>query len=151
VSTRFADAESEMFAILHDWASNSAFVTLGYALPMRWPGKEELAPDETRHWARVSTQTVISRKVGFVAEGIGGRDQNKFEVAGLLFVQLFAPKTPGAYEDSKVIADDLVSILRKYRSEGTLAFKNVRPAPLNPEPKFYRINVVSETEYEQLD
>lgn len=151
MSTRFPDAESEMFAIVHDWAKNYAPVTLGYVLPVRWPGKEEDAPDETKHWARVSTQTVISRKVGFVAEGIGGRDQNKFEVAGLLFVQLHAPKKPGAYEDSKTISDGLVSLLRKYRSEGTLTFKNVRPAPLNPEPKYYRINVVSETEYEQLD
>lgn len=140
-----------MFAIISDWAKNSAIITLGYELPVRWPGKEEGTPDETKHWARVSTQTVISRKVGFVADGVGGRNRNKFEVAGLLFVQLFAPRKPGAYEDSKHVGDDLVSLLRKYKTEDSLKFVNVRATALPPESKFYRINVVSETEYEQLD
>ena len=123
----------------------------GATVEVRWPGKEEDKPDPTKHWIRVSTQTVHSRKVGFVAEGIGGRDQNKFEVAGLLFIQLFAPKKPGAYNDMKALADGFVRALQKYRS-GTsdLHFVNVRPRQLNPESQFYRINVVAETEYTQL-
>lgn len=149
--TRFPSAEDEMFALIAEYAKNGSPVHLGTQLVVRWPGKEEGKPPLDAHWARVSTQTVFSRKVGFVADGIGGRNRNKFEVSGLLFIQLFAPRKPGAYEDSKHMGDDLVSILRKYRSEESLKFVNVRATALDPETNFYRINVVSETEYEQLD
>lgn len=148
--TRYPSAESEMFAVVADYAVNGAPVHVGAALAVRWPGKEEAKPGE-EHWARVSTQTVISRKVGFVADGVGGRNRNKFEVAGLLFIQLFAPRKPGAYEDSKHMGDDLVSLLRKYKSEESLCFMNVRATALDPEANYYRINVVSEFEYTQLD
>ena len=147
--TTSAEAEDEMFAVISAYAKGGALVHIGEALKLRWPGKEEGVAPEDKHWARVSTQEVISRKVGFVADGVGGRDRNKHEVAGLLFVQLFAPKLPGAYDLSKLMGDDLKSILRKHKGE--VRFVNVRNTALDPEAKFYRRNVVSETEYDQLD
>lgn len=146
-----SEAEDEIFGLVQEYCAEGASVELGYALPMYFPGVIEAAPDKTKFWGRVSTQTVLSRKVGFVADGIGGRDRNKFEVTGLLFVQLFCPRVPGAYNQMKDIGDEMVSVLRGHRSPKSLTFTNSRWTGLPPEDPYFRINVISETEFMQLD
>lgn len=146
-----AEAEAEIFDLIQEYCVDGASVELGYVLEMLFPGVIEAAPDKTKFWGRVSTQTVLSRKVGFVADGIGGRDRNKYEVTGLLFVQLFCPRVPGAYNQMKDIADEMVSVFREHRSPKSLTFKNSRWTGIPPEDAFFRINVISETEFMQLD
>jgi hypothetical protein len=146
-----AQAEGEIFTVVQQYCDDGAPIELGYPLNVFYPGVIEAAPDKTKFWGRVSTQTVLSRKVGFVADGIGGRNRNRFEVTGLLFIQLFCPRVPGTYEQMKRMADDLVTVLRSYRSPKSLTFKNSRWTGLPPEDPYFRVNVISETEFNQLD
>ena len=143
-----ADALDEIYDVLNEaWNANAAAIA-GYVPDIRWPGRfEESAPDVTKHWGRVSTQTVSQEKANLSNEPGG----NRYRTDGLLFLQLFAPLTdPVAFDQMNALAELARNSYRGKQLPGDAWFRNERKRELLPDNKFYRCNVIVEYQYDAL-
>lgn len=130
-------------------AGTSAIV--GYVPEIRWQNVQNRAlPDGSKFWVRVSKDTVFERQATLsVCEGSPG--QRKYTASGLVFVQLFMPKSNAqAYELGQQLAVVARNAFRGKTTPGNIWFRNVRINEINPEELYYRINVIAEFEYDEI-
>lgn len=153
MTTTYTDAIDEMFGKIRTAVNGPINTLLGYKAETRWPFVEEpKKPDNTKIWLRVSTQIVDEQQSTLsTCEGLPG--QKKYETVGLLFVELYLPKSKG---DSGVKGRQAATILRDlFRNAGSgqsgIRYYRARINDgIPPEELFYRLNVVTEYEYDEI-
>uniref|UniRef100_A0AAU6W084 Tail terminator protein n=1 Tax=Pseudomonas phage Pavpe01 TaxID=3138545 RepID=A0AAU6W084_9VIRU len=153
MTTTYTDALDEMFGKIKAAIDGPVNTVLGYKAETRWPFvAEPTKPDNSKIWLRVSTQIVDEQQSTLsTCEGLPG--QKRYESAGLLFIELYLPKAKG---DSGVKGRKVAVILRDL-------FRNAASGPtgityyrarindgIAPEELFYRLNVVTEFEYDEI-
>lgn len=146
-----SQAVDEMFALFNAaWASQTPAIA-GYAPEVRWQGVEEPdSVDGSKFWVRISTQHVFEEQKTFSTE-VAGSGKRRYEVSGLVFVQLFCPKSnPRAFEVGRLLAEVARGAFRGKSTPGNVWFYNVRINELDPEELFFRFNVVGEFEYDEI-
>lgn len=132
------------------WKSQTADI-VGYIPQVLWQGSLQTSiPDGSKFWARVSQQTVTDEQATLsTCEGKPG--QKKYTVRGLVFVQIFCPRSSGqAFQVGQKLAMVARKSFRGQSTAGKVWFRNARIQELPPEELFERFNVVAEFEYDEL-
>lgn len=145
-------ARKAMFALFKTAWDSGSVVIAGYIPEVRYQGVEKIEkPPSNKHWARISTQTVMETQAS-LSNDVFEAGKKRFECSGLIFVQLFAPKSIAAsFDELTKLAQVARDAFRgKKTANNEVWFRNSRINELGPEELFYRINVVSEFEFCEL-
>lgn len=151
MTTTYSEARNqinELFAAA--WKANTAAIA-GYVPNIEWQGVQPRdKPESSKYWARVSVQSVFEEQTTLsTCEGRPG--QKRYTASGLVFVQLFCPKSIiGSFETGGKLAQVAKKAFRGKTTPGKVWFRNCRINELEPEALFYRFNVVTEFEYDEL-
>jgi hypothetical protein len=143
----YIEARDEIFAQLNNIKASLATL-LGYEPIIVYQGVDkETTPDVNKLWLRASIQTVLEGQAT-----LSGNDlTRRYTTDGLLFVQIFIPKSQSqSYAFGLGVAD---LVLKAYRGKSTpncIWFRNVRRQELPQETAWNRINVVAEYEYDEI-
>jgi hypothetical protein len=119
---------------------------------MKWYGREGAAKvDRAKVWVRFSTQHVDDEQKT-LSTCVGEPFQRRWEGAGLIFIQIFLPKTvTNAVPLGRKLAQVAKLAFRKKKTSGGVTFPRVRINDNLPaEELFYRMNVVAEYEFSEL-
>ena len=148
----FDEVRNEIFALFNAaWEANTAAI-VGYVPEVRWQGVQERdLPESSKFWVRVSKQTVFEEQATLsTCEGKPG--QKKYTASGLVFVQLFCPKSNAqAVELGQKLAKVARNAFRGKTTPGKIWFRNARINDgIPPEELYERFNVVTEFEYDEL-
>lgn len=132
------------------WESGSPWI-VGYVPYVYWQGVRDPRPvDMSVYWARVSQQTVDEQR-GSLSNDVGEPGKARYNVAGLIFVQLFCPqKDAASMERGRALAVVARDAFRGHTADGVVWFRNARINELEPESLADRFNVVAEYEYDEL-
>jgi hypothetical protein len=138
----YPDAIDAMFSEVKTGLDAGWPAIVGTMPELRWQGRETTPPpDGGVYWARVSQQTVLERQ-----QTLGKLGERKFESCGLIFVQIFCPRSSvESFEKGRQLAQVARNVFRGQNSG--VWFRNARINELDPEQGFWRFNVVSEYEF----
>jgi len=144
----FVSARSALCAHVDEAWQAGAVGIVGYIPELRFPRivyKEPVNPSV--HWGQVSIQSVMSSQTAFGS----GNKQRRYTEDGLIFIQLFAPKSEieGA-EQQDQLAHIMRAAFRGRSVPGKIWFRNARINDLDPEDEMLRLNVVAEYEYNEI-
>jgi hypothetical protein len=148
MSTTYIPAIDSVFSLFKTAIDAGSTAIIGYVPEIRWPGIESSdKPDETKFWLRISNQSVYEEQTALA----GNDGLKRFTNNGLIFVQLFAPKTSSK---NFVLLKQLAFLVKtafmsKRTSEGVI-LRNARLNELSDEAGFHRCNVVVEYEYDEM-
>lgn len=151
MTATFSQADDEIKgAFWVFWQANAPAI-VGYVPEVRWPNDQERdLPAGEKFWARLSIQTVLSEQTTLAAS-VEGAGKRRYTSSGLIFVQLFCPKSNvEADELGKLLAETAQNSFRGKSTPGKVTFSHVRINPLPPENLFYRYNIVAEFEYDEI-
>lgn len=131
------------------WLLNSALF-FGYIPEVEWYGKESKGKvDRSKVWVRFLTQNVYEEQQT-LSDFVDKPFSRRFEISGLVFVQIFIPKTiANGVIKGRDLAEVARNCFRGRRIDG-IVFRNVRINELPSEELFYRLNVVGEYEFSEL-
>jgi len=150
MTTTYVGARNELHAFFKARFDAVAAGIIGYLPEVVYRNNERpTKPGSDKYWLRVSIQTVFAEQTALgECENVGTR---RYTETGLYFIQIFGPKSDNG-ADGKVAA--LADALREgYRGKATehhIWFRNARINELTPEELFYRSNVVTEFEYDEV-
>ncbi|QBZ71726.1 minor tail protein [Pseudomonas phage KP1] len=132
------------------WDLNSSAVA-GYIPEVRWQGLETTElPDGSKFWCRVSKQT-LEEEQATLSNCEGAPGKKKYTADGLIFVQLFCPKSNSrSFQLGQKLAKIARNAFRGKSTPGGVWFRNVRINELDPENLYHRFNVIAEFEYDEL-
>lgn len=84
----------------------------------------------------------------------GPNQPQRYESAGLVIVQCFGPRNLEEYPDGADVARKLATAAKlAYRGKtlgGCIMLSRCRVNRLDPEPNFYRFNMIAEYEYDEI-
>lgn len=147
----FDQVNDEINALfLAAWNAGSAAIA-GYVPEIRWQGVQYRdLPDGSKFWVRLSKQTVFEEQATLsTCEGVPGK--RKYTASGLVFVQIFCPKSnTQAFELGQKLAKLARNAFRGKSTPGKVWFRNTRINELTPEELYERFNVVTEFEYDEI-
>ena len=147
--TSYGEAVDEIFGIFKTaWDAGSSAIA-GYIPEIRWQGVEQPGkPGNDKFWVRVSQQTVTDAQSTLRNGSCGQR----YTITGLVFVQLFCPKSDSESMDKgrrlSVVTRDS---FRGNSTSGKVWFRNARIIELEPERDFRRFNVSAEYKYDEIN
>lgn len=147
----YPQALDEMFTLFRTaWNANTTAIA-GYIPETRWPDVEETTkPDKDKFWCRVSTQN-FKEQQATLSDCVGVPGKKRFNTVGRIYVQLFCPKSLG---NSKELGDKLAVVARDAfrgkQSPGGVWFRDTTISNLSPEALFYRINVTSDFNFDEI-
>lgn len=149
-TTYIAAVDSMFLAINLAWKAGAAAI-VGYLPEVRWQGIENPdPPDASKYWARVSQQGV-DRHQASLSNNVNGPDKRRFNSAGLIFVQIFAPRSDElGFQRGQGLAVIARDALSRHTADGEVWFRYARVNELPPEEQWHRFNVVAEYEYDEL-
>lgn len=134
------------------WVANAGAI-FGYLPGVEWYGKPEYLNkvDRSKVWVRYSSDNVIEAQAT-LSTCLDEPNVRRYEGSGLIFVQLFIPKT---IDNGVILGRQLAKVARDAfrgkKTEGGVTFHNCRINDnLTPEELFYRMNVVVEYDYDEL-
>lgn len=148
----YTQSNSELYKPIVDLCKSSAVRLLfDYDIDIRWPNNEkDSKPDASKIWLRVSRQTVTNPQTA-IQNNFRGQSARKYTNNGLLFIQIFSPKTNGVFPKVEKLAEMFVKeVFRGKSTEHCIVFRNARFNELPPENDWYRLNVVTEYEYDEI-
>ncbi len=143
----YLQARDEIFAQLNT-AKAAIALLLGYTPPIVYQGiDKESSPDVSKLWFRASIQTVQQPQAT-----LSGNDlKRRYTTDGLLFVQIFIPKSNSQdYKLGLQVAELIQKAFRGKRTENCVVFRNVRFQELPAETAWNRVNVVAEYQYDEI-
>ncbi len=152
MTTEYVVARKEMFALFKETWDAGSLAIAGYIPEVRYQGVEKAEkPPTGKHWARISTQVVTEMQAS-LSNNVFEAGKKRFEVAGLVIVQLFAPKSvaTGFDELAKLGQVARGAFRGRKTASNEVWFYNARINELAPEELFYRINVIAEFEFCEL-
>jgi hypothetical protein len=132
------------------WDAGTSAIA-GYIPAVEWYGAENATPvDREKIWVRFSTQNLLDQQATLSTDaGLPG--QRRYESSGLVFVQLFIPKT---IDNGVILGRQLAQVaknaFRGKTTSGKVQFNNVTIKDLTPEDLFYRFNIVAEYDFDEL-
>lgn len=144
-------AIDEMYTLFNTaWLAGSAAI-VGTVPAIRWDGvEEEAAPPVDAYWCRVSTEEIDASQ-STLKSGIAPNEAQRYTAVGLLFVQLFCPKTDAkAKERGELLAELARNAFRGVETPGGVWFRNPRATPLPSQGNALRFNIVVEYEYDSI-
>jgi hypothetical protein len=147
VSVTYTDALDDMFGTFSDVLSDVETI-LDYAPQVRWPGIPEPANTPMDQlWMRVSTQMVKEGQ-----SSLSDKDGTKrYESHGLLYVQLFAPRTvSNTLNVARQAAEAIRNRFRKASLSGEVWFRNQVVRELPETTENYPLLVVVEFTYQEV-
>ena len=148
--TTYTAAVDTMFALFKAAWDAETTAIVGYVPEVRWQNvPEKTKPDPDKFWARVSQQPVTSRQSS-LSNCVGSPQQRRYESSGVLFVQLFFPKSDDEAADKGRRLAVLARAAYRGKTVGGIEFKNVRINELSPQESWFRANVVAEYEFDEL-
>lgn len=121
---------------------------IGEELKVVYQGIEEDDKIPTnKFWCRISQQTVLERQ-----SALAGNDlKRRYTSDGLIFVQIFcASDKPENYNKGAQLAALVKTAFRGKQSENCIWFNNVRIQELPKENAWFRLNVLSEYQYDEI-
>lgn len=129
------------------WNANAAAI-VGYIPEARYENVEVSSDlDMSKYWVRLSVKPVTDEQATLRNANFG----QCYDGNGIIIFQLFGPKSIG---DSNWDIIDLAQLIkntfRAHSTAGNVWFRNTREQILDPEPDWYRINVVSEYQFREL-
>lgn len=144
--TSYFDARNEIFA-QYNLAKVEILALLGYQPVVVYQGVESTGVMPTdKIWLRLSQQTVIEEQ-----SALAGNDlKRRYTSDGLIYAQIFIPKLTGVYTNGVKIAEYIKKAFRGKQTSSAMWFRNVRIQELAPEESWFRLNVVSEYQYDQI-
>lgn len=118
---------------------------------IRWPGTErQQSPPDNVYWARVSEQVVVSGQTS-LSNNVGFGGSKRYDTIGLLFIQLFCPKSdPAAVPNGRLLQTALVNAFRAPSGDSNLWFRNQTPKPMTYNPTNYQFNVAVTYQYGEI-
>lgn len=127
------------------WKLNTPAI-VGYIPEVRWQNVQYVGiPDSTKFWARLTKNTVLE------AQHTLSPGFKKWTAQGLIFVQLFCPKSVSlSFELGQQLAVVARDAFRGKSTDGCIWFRNSTITELDAEELYYRLNVVSEFTYDEL-
>jgi len=143
----YEEAIDQIFGIFRAaWFTNSEAI-VGYVPELRWWGVEEPnEPNTSVFWARVSQQTVTEEQ-----STLQNGECIRYETEGLVFVQLFCPKSDAkSIEKGRKLAMLARDAYRGNSTDGNVWFRDARIKELDPEKDWFRFNVVAEYTYDEI-
>lgn len=155
MTTNYIDAIDSIFSLIKTaWDSGAGVIVDPDGDPapvvpaLYWPGIQEPdKPDASKYWARISQQTVVEGQTALS----GGTGKARFTAQGLIFVQIFCPKTTSkAYENGRLLSVLVKNAFRGKVTTENVWFRNAKIQELSPEISFHRFNVVVEYEYDEM-
>lgn len=145
-------AVKEMEALFYAaWQANAA-PFFGYIPDVEWFGKETKdKADRTKVWVRFSTQNVFEEQATLSA-CVDQPFVRRWNGSGLIFIQFFLPKTvANAVIQGRKLAKVAKTAFRGKKTQGGVTFYNTRINDnVPPEELYYRLNVVSEYDFDEL-
>ncbi len=153
MTTNYSDAKDAIYGRVKAAIDGPVTALLGYKPEIRWPYVAEPAkPNNSKIWFRVSSQIVEEQQITLsTCEGAPG--QKKYETVGVLIVEMYMPK---AERDSGVKGGKAAAMIRDaFRNapsgEAGIVYYRARINDgIAPEELFYRLNVVTEFEYDEI-
>lgn len=144
-------AIDEMYAVVNNAVVNGAAAIVGTVPEIRWDGVEETsAPPMNEYWLRVSSEEIDAAQ-STMNSGIAPGEKQLYTATGLLFVQLFCPKSsPQAKEFGEQLAELVRNAFRGVETPGGVWFRNPRATPIPSQGNALRFNVVVEYEYDSV-
>lgn len=149
----FFEARNQICELaLTNWTANAPGIVGTYTPELYMPRiPRRSPPDQAKHWAQLSINTVMSNQAAFVGYTREDRKAKKYEESGLVFIQLFGPRSA---VDGAEIQDRLAQMARAgFRGKSTAGkvwFRNARINDIPPENEMLRLNVVAEYEYYEI-
>lgn len=152
----YTDALDIMYGMIN-YAWPQVATLAGYTPLLYWPGQPEPQPNRDQIFARVSIQMIQDEQVS-----LGPLGQQKFEAHGLLYVQLFIPRTVAPLQDSpafqaldplnigRLIAQTLQGIFRMGSQDGDIWFRRPTIRELASTPDYYPITLATEFMYQTV-
>lgn len=151
MTTDYRGATDDIFGLITKTVKQHSVAVIGYEPEIRFQGvPEKDMPGVDKVWLRASIQTVDEQQKTF-STCEGGAGKKLYTSYGLVFVQMFIPKTKnGVWTKGTILASILRNAFRGSKSGNGVWFRNPRVEELTPEADFFRINVVSEFEYSEI-
>lgn len=146
----YADAVPEMYAMFFDAWKVQAPTVVAYLPEVRFAddGKDGAIPDRSKFWVRISIRVVDEGQSSLnTCEGAPG--QRRWRTEGLVFIQLYAPKTATSAAPLRKLAEIARNAFRGQVTPGGIWFRNARVVPVAPEEQSYRTNAVIEFNYDE--
>lgn len=151
MTTSYVNAVDEIFSLFNiAWSAEApAIVGNGETPEIRWQGVEdENIPNFNKYWCRVSQQTVEEPQTSLA----GNDGKRRYTTSGLIFVQLFCPKSDAqAMDKGRNLATVARNAFRGKTTSGKVWFRNARINELAPEDNAYRFNIIAEYEYDEIN
>lgn len=145
--TDYQAAIDEMFGMIKTAVESAAAQAIA-VIDMRWPGmpKPAAVPMDS-YWARISTQIVTDNQSSLTnANGV-----KRFRAIGLLYFQLFCPRTqPSRLDSGRQLAELVQKAFRSPAPSGSIQFRSAQIRELPPTEENYPINVVVTFEYDSV-
>jgi len=151
MTATYLEAVDAMFGLFNTgWQANAGAV-VSPVPEIRWQGVEERAlPDKSKFWCRVSSQ-IVTEMQSTLGDYVGASTQRRYTTSGLLFVQLFCPYSDAqAFDKGRRLAQVARNIFRGKTTSNGVWFRRAKITELPPEPDWYRFNIVTEFEYDEL-
>jgi len=142
----YYDARNELFA-QYNLAKPAILTLLGYQPTVIYQGVDSgVAMPTDKIWVRLSQQTVLENQ-----SAIAGNDlRQRYTSDGLAYAQIFIPKSPGVYANGVKMVELVKNVFKGKQTSSCIWFRNVRVQELPPEESWFRLNVVSEYQYDQI-
>lgn len=145
--SNYSNARDEMFAQLTG-VLPALTTLLGYAPNIVYQGVETAAKMPTdKLWMRISQQTVLESQAALAGNDL----KRRYNSSGLIFVQVFIPKTEVQNYAFGLAAANVIKLAyRGKQTSNCIWFNNVRIQELPAETAWFRINVVAEYQYDEI-
>lgn len=132
------------------WLAQSAAIA-GYVPEIRWDGFEvPTPPDGTKFWVLHSVQNVKELQTT-LSNNVATPGAKRYTSLGLVIMQFYMPKNVANAKDT---GRNLAMIAKNaYRGKNTTTgiwFRNTRIVDLPTFEDWYRLNVISEYQYDEL-
>ena len=152
MTTTYPEATDAIMGMFYEeWTANTTAI-VGYVPEVRWQNVEEPGtPDSSKYFARITMQPVDEYQSTFR----NGENGQRYTAQGLIFVQLFAPKSESqAAEELRNLAQMVKAIFRGHTDADNIWFRRSRINEVAPNTtdneKFYQTNVVAEYRYDEI-
>lgn len=148
-TSNYVLARDEIFALfVAEWNASAAAI-VGYIPEIRYQGLESLSPDNSKFWARLSTQMVAEGQATLGAAEAGG--QKLYESNGLFFAQVFGPlNNSDTWEKLQLLAIVAKRSIRGKKTSSGVWFRNEKINEIGSDGRFEQINAVAEFQYREI-
>lgn len=152
MTATYDEAVDQIYGLFSDKFTAGAAAIVGYVPDIRWlDDQNPNEPDRSKVWVRISVNPVMRPQTS-LSNDVFQPGKKMFTSSGLVYVQLFFPKSySNAAATMRRLAQFIVSFMSNGKTEGCVWFRNAIAKPVVPEDLFYRSNVVTEYQHDEID